>query len=121
MHELAIVDALIEEVRKEVERAGAKGRVMRLDLTIGRLSGVNPDSFRFAFEMLSPGTVAEAARLAIVEPGAVCRCLACGTTTGIEQLVAQCPRCQSDEITIEGGQDLLLQSIELEEPEPGAD
>ena len=61
MHEVSIVEALIEQVGEEVERAGASGRVTRLALSIGQLSGVHSDSIRFAFELLSPGTILEGA------------------------------------------------------------
>lgn len=114
MHELAIVDALIGQVQEEVQRAQAPGRVTRVELIIGRLSGVNADSIRFAFELLAPGTLLEQARIDIEEPAAVCHCTACGTKTPIADLGASCPHCASPQITIEGGQDLVLQSIELE-------
>ena len=118
MHELAIVDALIDQVRGEIERAGAQGRVTRLDLAIGRLSGVCVDSIRFAFEMLSPGTILEKAQLAIREPPATGRCSACGAEAEIEDLGALCPRCTSPDVFIEGGRELVLESIELEEAPP---
>ena len=53
MHELSIVEALIDQVGQELDRAGQQGRVLRLELSIGRLSGVNPDSVRFAFGLLA--------------------------------------------------------------------
>lgn len=114
MHELSIVEAIIEQVEKEVARVGESGRVCRLELVIGRLSGVNTDSIRFAFEMLAPGTLVEGAALQIAEPRPLCRCRSCGEATEVEELVASCPRCQSGEVYLEGGQDLLLESIELE-------
>lgn len=115
MHELAIVDALIEQVQQEVRQAGAQGRITRLDLIIGRLSGVCPDSIRFAFELLAPGTLVEKAVVHIEEPPALCHCLACGSKREIVDLGAICPVCSSPNVSIEGGQDLLLQSIELED------
>lgn len=115
MHELSIVDALIDQVRGEVERAGQAGRITRVEVAVGRLSGVNADSFRFAFQMLSPGTLLESAALVIREPKAACRCRDCGTRTEIEELAAHCPACASGNVVIEGGQELLLESIELED------
>ncbi len=115
MHELSIVEALIDQVEKELQRAGQKGRVVRLELNVGRLSGANPESIGFAFNLLAPKTVAEDAKLVINEPKAVCRCRGCGAKTEIDDLVTHCPRCSSDEITIEGGRELVLQSIEIEE------
>ena len=115
MHELSIVDALIEQVEKEVERSGHRGPVTGVEVAIGRLSGVNTDSFRFAFEMLAPGTLLEAAQIRIAEPHATCRCQGCGVATEVEELMVQCPECGSGDVFLEGGRDLWLQSIELED------
>jgi hydrogenase nickel incorporation protein HypA/HybF len=115
MHEVAIADALIEQVQSEIDRAGASGRVARIALRVGRLSGVNPDSLRFALDLLAKGTILESARIEIAHPSAFCRCAACESRTEIEDLEARCPRCGASDVTIEGGRDLLLESIELEE------
>lgn len=118
MHEVAIVQALIEQVDQEVRRAGQAGRVVALELVIGRLSGVNPDSIRFAFQLLAPETLVQDASLRIDEPQAACHCAACGAQTPIDEIVMACPICGSGQLTIEGGRDLLLQSIELEDEPP---
>ena len=115
MHELSIVEALMGQVEEEVKRAGASGRVTRLTLVIGRLSGVNCDSIRFAFELLAPGTVLETAELAIDEPCAECVCEECGTTAEIVRMVVECPACGSHDITIRGGSELILQAIDLQQ------
>lgn len=115
MHEVAVADALIEQVQSEVHRAGASGKVTRVALAIGRLSGVNPDSLRFALELLVKGTLLESARIDVAEPKALCCCAACGSRMEIEDLEARCRRCGSGDVAIEGGRELLLESIELEE------
>ncbi len=114
MHELAIVEALIEQVDRELHRAGQTGRVVELNLAVGRLSGVHSGSLRFAFELLSPGSVVEGAAMNISEPPATCRCRDCGHSEPIDELAAQCPSCGSGNIVIEGGRELTLDSIELE-------
>lgn len=115
MHELSIVEALIEQVHREVERAGHRGRILQLDLIVGRLSGVSCDSIRFAFELLSPGTPLEGAQVQIAEPRATCHCHGCGVRVEIDELTITCPRCGGMEVSIEGGRELLLQSIEIED------
>ena len=110
---MSIVQALIEQVDAEVAQASLRGPVIGLDLTIGRLSGVHVDSIRFAFELLSPGTIVAGAELRIAQPRPRVVCHACGAQTEVEQIELQCPACGSDRITIEGGAELLLQSIEL--------
>ncbi|MDD4271054.1 MAG: hydrogenase maturation nickel metallochaperone HypA [Pirellulaceae bacterium] len=115
MHELSIVEALIEQVETEVDRAGARGPVARLKLSIGRLSGVNADAVRFAFQLLAPSTRLAGAALEIDEPKAVCVCAACGARTEIEELVLSCPACQAGKITIDGGREMLLETIDVDE------
>jgi hydrogenase nickel incorporation protein HypA/HybF len=115
MHELSIVEALIEQVKRELHRAGQPGPVARVELSIGRLSGVHSDSVRFAFGLLAPGTTVENAEIVIQEPRAVCCCRACGAREEIDDLVCRCPRCASDDVAIEGGRDLVLQSIDVED------
>jgi hydrogenase nickel incorporation protein HypA/HybF len=118
MHELSIVQALIEQVEREVRRAGHAGRVVRLDLSVGRLSGVCPDSLRFAFDLLAPESIVAGSELRITEPQAVCACRDCGARTAIDDLVLQCPACGSGHVAIEGGQELLLETIDLEDSPP---
>ena len=115
MHEVSIVEALIEQVEGEVTRAGACGKVTRLVLSIGRLSGVQVDSIRFAFELLSPDTIVEGAALEIETPPAVCVCAACGARTELEELCLECPACDSHEISIEGGREMLLLTIDVDD------
>jgi len=115
MHEMSIVQALIDQVGAEVEQSGHRGRVLALEVVVGRLSGVHADALRFGFELLSSGTVVEGAELRIAEPEACLRCQACGVLQPLSELVLRCPSCDSDRVTIEGGQELLLQTIELEE------
>jgi hydrogenase nickel incorporation protein HypA/HybF len=117
MHEVAIADALIAQVEDEVRRAGAAGKVTRLELSIGRLSGVSADALRFALELLAPGTIVESAQVDIRQPNAVCCCAACGARAEIDNVPPHCPSCDARELTIEGGRDMLLESIELEDTE----
>ncbi len=118
MHELTIVDALIEQVKETLERTGERGRVLRMELSIGRLSGVSCQSLKFAFGLLAAGSVIEGAEIVIHEPKAVCNCRTCHARVEIDGLVVECPQCRSGEISIEGGRDLILQSIEVEELPP---
>lgn len=118
MHELSIAEALIEQVQETLAEAKCQGRVARIEVSIGRLSGVNCEAFRFAFELLTPGTILEDAEVLIRRPKARCRCRACKARceiNGIEDVPTACPRCGSEEITIEGGRELVLQGIDVEE------
>ena len=118
MHEFSLVQALLEQVAAEVEKLDRGGPVLAIDLAVGRLSGVHVDSLRFAFEVLAPESLAAGAELRISQPSAAVRCRACAAATDIDELVMRCPQCGSERIAIVGGQDLMLQSIELGETPP---
>jgi len=115
MHEAAIAEELIVAAQAELARSGARGRIVRLELAVGRLSGVSPEALRFACERLAQGTPVEGARLEIAEPKALCCCEECGAETETDELFAGCPKCGGGAVAIRGGRELLLQAIELEE------
>lgn len=113
MHEMSIVQALLEQVDEEVAASGYSGPVTALELVIGRMAGVHVESLRFAFDFLSPGTLADGATLRIEQPCAQLQCLDCRRVEEIDELVLACPGCGSRRVRIEGGQQMLLKSIEL--------
>lgn len=115
MHEVALVEALLQSVCDQVAQSGVRGRVRCVEVVIGRLSGVVPEAFRFAFEVLSPEVLGPGCELTIREAPAMCRCRHCGADTPLEEFTPFCPRCGDSDISIEGGRDLVLQSIELDE------
>jgi hydrogenase nickel incorporation protein HypA/HybF len=117
VHELSIVETLIEQVAQEVAAAGQTGRIKRLDLSVGRLSGVNVESLKFAFEVLSPATLVADATLAVNEPRAQGHCRECGARFETDEFLPTCTECHSSHVQIQGGQDLVLESIELAEEE----
>jgi hydrogenase nickel incorporation protein HypA/HybF len=115
MHELSIAEALIQQVGAELDRAGHHGPVKRLELAVGRLSGVHCDALRFGFQLLSQGTALDGAELSIRQPPAVSRCRECGTISEISEMIIACPQCNSPQIVIEQGRELLLETIEIED------
>lgn len=115
MHEAAVAEELIAAAQAQLARHGVQGRVLRLEVTVGRLSGVSAEALRFAFERLAPGTPVAGARLDIAEPPAWRRCRRCGDRSRTDELFGVCPACGSDEVTVEGGHELLLQTLEVED------
>jgi len=111
MHEYSVVQAMMRRV-EEAARAHNASRVQRVQVRIGHLSGVEPELFATAYEMLRPGTLCAGAELAITRDAVEWRCGVCGTTvpTGGELV---CPDCGWPARLIRGG-DLLLERIELE-------
>jgi hydrogenase nickel incorporation protein HypA/HybF len=113
MHELSIADAVVEIAT----RHAAGRRVVRVDLRVGHLRQVVPDSLMFAFELVSAGTELEGAELVIEEVPALVRCGGCGAETTLVEFPAHCAACGSFDVAVAGGDELLVDSLELEDEE----
>ncbi len=114
MHELSIAKELLEIVTKTAAAHKLK-RVNRLRVIVGALGNVMPEALEFAFEVAGEGTVAENARLDIVEVPVTIRCNACGAESVLEDFAFLCTECGSLDVTVLRGTELYLDSIEGEE------
>jgi hydrogenase nickel incorporation protein HypA/HybF len=113
MHELAIADSVVDIAVRH-----ARGRrVTRVELRVGHLRQVVPSALSFAFELVAEGTVVEGAELDIEEVPATIRCPACTTEATLTAFPACCPSCGSFDVDVAGGEELLVESLELEEDE----
>ncbi len=110
MHELSISRSILDAA---VAHAGGR-RVRRIDMTIGALRQVVPGSLAFYFEIVSRGTACEGARLQTRLASARLRC-ACGEEWELQEPSFRCPRCAGGEVTVLGGEELTVDSIEVEE------
>ncbi|GAC1318674.1 MAG: hydrogenase maturation nickel metallochaperone HypA [Thermoleophilaceae bacterium] len=110
MHELSIADAIVTIARRH-----AAGRtVTRVDVRVGHLRQVVADSLTFAFELTAAGTELEGAELAIEEVPATVRCGACGAEATLREFPPHCAACASFDVEVTGGEELLVDSLELE-------
>ena len=119
MHEASIASELIDAAEQEARcaiadgRAPAGGRVKRIKVLVGRLSGASAEALRFAFDAMRAGTLLETAELEIEQPLLTGDCRACGVRSQFEESFSPCPRCGSYDIYIEKGRELLLTAIEI--------
>ena len=113
MHELSLSSAVVGTVVKH-----AHGRpVTEVNLKVGALRQVIPDSLQFYFEFVSRGTVCEGARLEQELVPAVLRCEPCQRQWGIEIPAFRCPFCGGSDVVVHSGEEFLVESIEVEEVE----
>ena len=113
MHELSLSSAIVDTVVKHA----AGRRVSVVNLRVGRLRQVVPDSLVFYFEFVARGTVCEGARLEQELIEARLRCRPCGLEWAIEIPAFRCPRCGGSQVEIAGGNEFEVESIEVEEAE----
>ncbi len=114
MHEFSIVSSLMLIIEEQARLHNAK-KVSKVVVGIGRLSGVEPDLLKIAFDTFKEKTICEEAELVMEIEDVRIRCRDCGRETVLgERLSRKCPHCGSLNTDIVGGQDLYLKSLELE-------
>jgi hydrogenase nickel incorporation protein HypA/HybF len=82
-------------------------------LSIGALSGIEPDLLAHAFSIARAGTLAEEAVLEIDHLPARVRCRRCGAESETEPNALICPACGNWQVEVIGGEEMLLSSLEL--------
>jgi hydrogenase nickel incorporation protein HypA/HybF len=112
MHELSIARALADSA----ERHAQGRRVVKLELRVGHLRQVVPDSLEFAFAAVTRGTALEGAALEITHVPVSGRCRECAAQSTMDELPLRCARCGALDVELLEGEELLLDALELEEP-----
>jgi hydrogenase nickel incorporation protein HypA/HybF len=113
IHELSIANRIVEIALQVLEEAG-KVRVSRINLRIGALSCVHRDALLFGFDLITADTVLSGAELSITDVPIVIFCFNCNCLQelpGLQQF--RCPVCLSPSADIRQGQELDIDSIEV--------
>lgn len=112
MHELSIVEALLEQVRQEA-RAHPTLRVHSIRLRMGALRQIVPETLKFCFVAAVQGTDLAGCSLELEQLPAVARCPKCNRTFPVEDNWFQCPQCGESGSELLTGNELELTSLEL--------
>ncbi len=111
MHELSLCQAILEHVE-----ARSEGRpVRRVDVRIGYLRQVVPDSLLFSWEMLTERTPLAGTELVVEHIPAVVHCARCDVDTTLEWPVLACASCESHDVQLRSGDELQLAWIDVAE------
>jgi hydrogenase nickel incorporation protein HypA/HybF len=108
VHELGLCSSIVDAIER---RAGERA-VARVTVRVGRLHHVHPEAFDQSFAVAAAGTVAEDAVAELVLLPVQTRCRSCGTTWEGDELPVGCPSCGSVDFELDGGDELVLESIE---------
>jgi hydrogenase nickel incorporation protein HypA/HybF len=111
VHELSLSSAIVNTVAKHAEGR----RVAVVNLRVGKLRQVIPDTLEFYFEFVARDSVCEGARLEQVLIEARLRCRPCAREWAIEIPAFRCPTCGGSEVEIAAGNEFEVESIEIEE------
>ncbi len=113
MHESGITKSMLSLALEKADEAGA-GRVSRINLVVGELSGVAPECVRFYFNFISKGTIASGAELLFETRPTRVRCHKCRTVFSPMERDWSCPTCRETGSEIVSGRECYMESIEVE-------
>jgi hydrogenase nickel incorporation protein HypA/HybF len=115
MHEMGIALQIMEIAAASIPPELKGVTVAKVNLRIGKLAAVVPDSLRFCFEIATKDTALDGAVLHIDEIPVVARCNDCNIEWTIEKAVFQCEKCGGGSLKILSGRELDIDSIEIAE------
>jgi len=118
VHEMGITQGILAASFEAAEEAGAT-RITEIRISVGELTEIVDFALQFAFESLTPGTMAEGATLVVNPVGAKSRCLECGTEYEHDRFQMICPACGSFNIELLQGRELTIDNIEADNEPPG--
>jgi hydrogenase nickel incorporation protein HypA/HybF len=110
MHELSIVMSIVEIAEKQAEKAHAT-TIETIELEIGELSGVEMNSFNFAWKQGIRNTLLGQSSLLISHPEGWGCCLECKREFKMQHIYDACPVCQSPFVSILKGKELKVKAL----------
>jgi hydrogenase nickel incorporation protein HypA/HybF len=103
---------------QQVADENSADRVLTIRVRIGEFSGVEPELVASAYNELVQETCLSGASLEVEQAPLEAVCDRCGYTFRIEQFSFHCARCGGLHLKVSGGEELLLDSVTLQEKLP---
>ena len=113
MHELSVVESILDISLRHAERNGAR-RIVKINLVLGELTGIVDHCVTFYWDMLARDTIAAEADIGFRKVPVEARCTACGREFAPEELDLTCPGCGSGPAELTHGRELQVESREIE-------
>lgn len=123
MHEVSVMSSILDSVLEELKKYRVE-KVEAVYLTIGELTFLGEDQLRFAFEVLTKGTILEGAELVVDREAVEVRCRGCGYAGKAEYLedemyhlqvpTLSCPRCGKGVEAVKG-KSCMVRSVKVVE------
>jgi hydrogenase nickel incorporation protein HypA/HybF len=114
MHEASIAQSLIDAVQASINDGKLSGKVKTIYLKVGKLTAVVPDYLTFMFSVLAEGGPLQGVKVQVQDVAVRGACSACGWEDVIDEPKFLCPRCDSGELQILSGRELLIEAVEVE-------
>ncbi|WP_186453955.1 hydrogenase maturation nickel metallochaperone HypA [Denitratisoma sp. DHT3] len=113
MHEMSLAEGVLGLIEDAARREGFS-RVLAVWVEVGRLAAVEPEALRFCFDAVTAGTLADGARLEIIDLPGQAWCWQCNESVAPMDDEGSCPRCGGYGLQVTGGDQMRVKELEVE-------
>ena len=110
---MSIVESIIELAESEALKNNAKV-ISKLELDIGKVSGIEIKALNFAFNSIKHETMLKNAVIKINILKAKSKCEDCSFEYDVEDVYSLCPKCNSYKTNIIQGKEMKVKSISID-------
>lgn len=123
MHEFSVMSQIVESILEEAKKRDAR-RIEQVDLELGEYTMLGKEQLKFAFDIVSKGTMLEGATLNMTTRAGRVKC-SCGYegSPSVSQdsphkvmAILECPKCGGAAKIVEG-RECLIRNIRLVVPD----
>ncbi|MFA4839178.1 MAG: hydrogenase maturation nickel metallochaperone HypA [Candidatus Neomarinimicrobiota bacterium] len=116
MHELTIVENIINMVEAEIGKRQLDQKISKIVFLAGKMNAIIPESLTFGFDTIKKEhpVLADAELVIRILPITV-RCRSCGAESTIDEPEFICQHCSGTEIEMLTGSEMFIESIEMDE------
>jgi hydrogenase nickel incorporation protein HypA/HybF len=113
MHEMSLAEHVLQII-EEAAHHQSFVRVKTVWLEIGQLACVEQESLRFCFDVVARDSVAQQARVEIIEMPGLGWCKLCAREVPMVALYDACSQCGSFDLEVLSGDTLRVKELEVE-------
>lgn len=112
MHEMALAESMLQIVEDAAVTQGF-AQVRTIWVEVGRMASVEVAALQFCFEAVARDSVAQGAKLEIIEVAGSGYCSSCQRSSPVQDLLDACPACGSYAMQITGGTELRVKELDV--------
>ena len=113
MHEMGITSGILASAIDAAEAEHAT-HINSVTVSIGDLTEIVEDALQFAWQALTPGTLAEGGELIVVHVPPKSRCVQCKCEFSHDKYDMLCPECNSFLIEQISGRELRIDTMDID-------
>ncbi len=113
MHEMSLCEGILRVLEEQAQAQQFK-RVKTVWLEIGSLSSVEVEALRFGFDVVMKDSLAEGARLEIIDVPGQAWCMQCMKPVTIRQRYDACDDCGGHQLQVTAGEEMKIKELEVD-------